>query len=231
MNDKNLEICEIFSSISGEGLRSGTLATFIRFSGCNMRCSYCDTKYHNEVSYYLDIDYINLNDNLLKKLKNRKFVIITGGEPHCQNHTKLKKLIDWLLKNGTEIIEIETNGKYLDIFIKLLSKYHQEQKVCFSADFKIEYLKDYEYIVSSHLGYEKLNKNDCIKVIVKSIENIEAARKIANRFRNTNVMVSPCYDMLSPTEIAEYITKNNYQKLRMQVQLHKILWEVNAREK
>lgn len=231
MCDKDLEICEIFNSISGEGLRSGTPATFIRFSGCNMDCSYCDTKYHNEISYYLNIDYINLNDKLLKKLKNKKFVIITGGEPYCQNHIELKKLIDWLLQNGTELIEIETNGKYLDIFIELLSKHHQDQKVCFSADFKTECQHDYEYIISSHLGYEKLNKNDCIKVVAKSVKDIETARGLANRFTNTNVIVSPCYGVLSSTEIAEYIIKNSYQDLRLQVQLHKILWEANVREK
>lgn len=231
MNDKDLKICEIFDSVSGEGLRSGTPATFIRFSGCNMNCSYCDTKYHNEVLYTLDVNYIDLNKEITNKLKNRKFVIITGGEPYCQNHTELKKSIDWLLQNGTEFIEIETNGKYLDTFIELINKYHQDQKVCFSADFKTECLQDYEYIISSHLGYEKLNKNDCIKVVAKSVKDVEIARGLANIFTNTNVIVSPCYGVLSPTEIAEYIVKNNYQNLRMQVQLHKILWEANAREK
>lgn len=231
MKDKNLKICEIFNSISGEGLRSGTPATFIRFSGCNMNCSYCDTKYHSEVSYFLDTDYIDLNKELTDRLKDRKFVIITGGEPYCQDHENLKKLIDWLIKNGTELIEIETNGKHLDIFIELLSKYHQEQKVCFSADFKLECIDNYKYLIGAFLGYEKLNKNDCIKVVVKSVKDIEIAKRLADKYINTNVLISPCYGIISPTEMAEYIIKNNCQNLRIQVQLHKILWEANTRGK
>ena len=231
MKDKNLKICEIFSSISGEGLHTGNLATFIRFSGCNMNCSYCDTKYHSQISYVVDVEYINLNKELTNKLANKKFVILTGGEPYCQNHQELKKLIDWLLKNGTERIEIETNGKYLNEFINLLEEYHSTEKVCFSADFKIDCIKNYKYLLSAFLGYEKLNDYDCIKVVVKSVDDVEKAKEIANKFKNTNVFVSPCYKVISPTEIAEYIIKNNYQNLRTQIQLHKILWEANARGK
>ncbi len=97
MRDKDLKICEIFNSISGEGLRLGNLATFIRFSGCNMKCSYLDTKYHTEVFCSLDTDYIDLDKKLTDKLR-KKFVIITGEEPYCPNHDKLKKLIDWVIK-------------------------------------------------------------------------------------------------------------------------------------
>ena len=57
-------------------------------------------------------------------------------------------------------------------------------------------------------------------------------RKLLNdKFINTNVLVSPCYGVLSPTDIAEYVIKKNYQNLRMQIQLHKVLWEANARGK
>lgn len=247
MNDNNktngwLKICEVFDSISGEGLNTGKFATFIRFSGCNFNCDYCDTKYHNEVNYCINAEH--LEDEVLggidleKQRKdfvnkvggNRQYFIFTGGEPTIQNPTQLKSLIDYLDKNTSNFcVEMETNGTNLADVVPYYSDFRG--RVIFSADFKIERMNEYEYTLGAYLGYKMLGKRDCIKVVVKNLYEIDIAKKLADNFGNTNVIVSPCYKEITPTEIAEYIVKNKYYNLRMQIQLHKELWDPNERAK
>ena len=102
----NFKVVEKFISINGEGSKAGQLAAFIRFQGCNLNCSYCDSKYANsddaKYSLMTEEEIINyLNEN---KIKN---VTLTGGEPLLQKN--IKSLIFELLKLNYNV-EIETNG-------------------------------------------------------------------------------------------------------------------------
>jgi organic radical activating enzyme len=95
-----LNVKEVFYSIQGEGLYSGVPMSFIRLSGCNLNCSFCDTNYSNgsEVE----------EEDIVKMIKrnNRHHVCITGGEPTLQD---LTKLISLLIKENKSI-HLETNG-------------------------------------------------------------------------------------------------------------------------
>ena len=98
-----LQVTEIFKSIQGESSLSGTPCVFIRLTGCNLRCRYCDTVCAYEGGNWLSID------DILSKVDDYKcnLVEITGGEPLLQNGVYL--LISALLKTGKSIL-IETNG-------------------------------------------------------------------------------------------------------------------------
>ena len=89
---------EIFSSIDGEGLRQGELATFLRFAGCNLKCSYCDTEYAQEKSKKKKKSIEDIF-SIVAKLKNKN-ITITGGEPLLQSDmiTLVKKLAEELKK-------------------------------------------------------------------------------------------------------------------------------------
>ena len=93
-------IIEIFDSVQGEGLNIGRPATFIRFSGCNLRCPWCDTKYAWEEGKVLHIPEI------ITKI-NYSFVVLTGGEPTLYD---LSPLIQAIRDNRPSYISIETNG-------------------------------------------------------------------------------------------------------------------------
>jgi organic radical activating enzyme len=93
-------IVEIFDSVQGEGLNIGRPATFIRFSGCNLRCPWCDTKYAWENGKDLSIAEI------IAKI-TYSFVVLTGGEPTLCN---LPPLIQAIRDNRSSYISIETNG-------------------------------------------------------------------------------------------------------------------------
>ncbi|MBW2197230.1 MAG: radical SAM protein [Deltaproteobacteria bacterium] len=102
-----LLINEIFYSIQGESIYSGRPCIFVRLTGCNLRCTYCDTRYAYEEGVEMEIAEI------IRRVAayNCRLVEITGGEPLLQTETPL--LIFRLLENGYEVM-METNGS-LDI--------------------------------------------------------------------------------------------------------------------
>jgi 7-carboxy-7-deazaguanine synthase len=103
MQQHIFQINEIFESIEGETTFSGFPSLFIRFTGCNLRCNYCDTKYaYSEGKFYSTEQIIELI-----KGSNKKYIIITGGEPLIQKG--IEHLIMEIGKTD-KIIIIETNG-------------------------------------------------------------------------------------------------------------------------
>ena len=100
------EVVENFVSINGESTHAGELAVFVRFKGCNLHCSYCDTKWANES----DVEFKSMSaEEICELVKNTgvKNVTLTGGEPLLQN--EIEVLIDRLIIQGNRV-EIETNG-------------------------------------------------------------------------------------------------------------------------
>lgn len=94
------KINEIFYSIQGEGYYTGTPAIFVRFSGCNLKCPFCDTSFDS---------YQEMNDDeIIDEIKQypSKFIVLTGGEPGLQID---KQFIDKLKENGY-YVAVETNG-------------------------------------------------------------------------------------------------------------------------
>jgi 7-carboxy-7-deazaguanine synthase len=98
-----MKICEIFRSLQGEGTLIGTPTVFVRTSGCNLECAWCDTPYSKK-----DGDELTVTE-ILDKVKAFEihYVCVTGGEPLFQ--TESVRLIDELLKAGYHV-SIETNG-------------------------------------------------------------------------------------------------------------------------
>jgi len=105
--NKKLKINEIFDSIQGEGKYQGYPVTFIRLSGCDRCCTWCDSKYHTKGEYY-NLAYLK---NKLSKYENRHCFVVTGGEPLLQ-YINLVALIR-SLKSKKFIWMLETNGDYI----------------------------------------------------------------------------------------------------------------------
>jgi organic radical activating enzyme len=107
---RTAKINEIFYSLQGEGKYQGVPQVFVRFSGCSMRCSYCDTK-HSEYNIY-DSEKILNEIKLAHGCNTVHSVSITGGEPLCQNDF-LEEFLPILKKNGYKVY-LETNGVLYD---------------------------------------------------------------------------------------------------------------------
>ena len=206
----SLIINEIFHSIQGESTYSGLPCTFIRLTGCNLRCSYCDTKYAYEDGAKMEIDEI------IHRIAAYKcpLVEITGGEPLLQNETPL--LISKLLENGYMVM-METNGSF-DVS-------RVDEKCIKIVDIKCPSSNESE---KNDLGnLNRLNPKDQIKFVVGNREDFMYAKNIimlhCSDFIEDHILFSPASGIMSPADLAGWILEDNLN-VRLHLQLHKIIW-------
>lgn len=210
---------EIFSSIDGEGIRTGELATFIRLAGCNLRCRYCDTEYALDNNFGSEMNITEIL-NEVKKYKNRN-ITLTGGEPLA--HKETNKLIEELIKNNY-FVNIETNGS-IDIEPYI-------GKCLITMDYKCKSSLMEKTMLLSNL--EKLSETDVLKFVINS-EDFDCIEKILRDFNiKSYIYISPIFNEINLPDIVEFMKKCNEKgidmsKVRMQVQLHKIIWNPDMR--
>ena len=164
-----MKVVEKFTSINGEGTRAGELAVFIRFKGCNLRCSYCDTMWANEPEcpYKEETPEEILNYVLGTGIHN---VTLTGGEPLLQKD--IRDLIHLLLQAGLQV-EIETNGA-VD-----LAAFCEERPV-FTMDYKLPSSGCEDHMITENM--ELLEKNDTVKFVSGSQEDLLKALELIRTY-------------------------------------------------
>lgn len=211
----NLIVNEIFYSIQGESLYAGLPCIFVRLTGCNLRCTYCDTQYAYDdgrsMTIEAIIDHLSQYSCLL--------VEVTGGEPLCQENTPL--LITRLLENGYTVL-LETNGSQ-DIRLA-------DNRCIKIVDIKCPGSGASEYNDLQNIS--RLAANDQLKFVISDKNDYEYAKKIIDSVRAlpfpVPVLFSAVHPVLAPSELAEWILADNLD-VRLQVQLHKILWPGDAK--
>lgn len=209
-------VAEKFVSINGEGKRAGELAVFIRFRECNLCCSYCDTRWANSPDSPAEMTTL---EDLVGFVSDSgvKNVTLTGGEPLLQK--EIYPLIEALMKNGCRV-EIETNGS---VSIEKLSQ----------TEFRPEFTLDYK-LPSSGMesrmltdNYKYLDKNDTVKFVSGSTEDLDRACRIIEEFSLTercHVFISPVFGCIDPADIVEYMKDHRLNDVRLQLQMHKFIW-------
>ena len=219
-----MKIVEIFSSIDGEGIRTGQLVTFIRTFGCNCRCVYCDSAYTLTVDMFTEMSIPEILDKC-KQLKNN-CITLTGGEPLI--HQDVKELIEALLKAGYEV-NIETNGT-VDI-----SEFFTDTKsgtLFFTVDYKTPYSGEESKMFMDNF-YKYVGANDVVKFVCATTQDLEKMREVVQNMRNMlfimpHIYVSPVFGKIEPVELVDFIKKYNMQDVRVQIQIHKIIWDPNT---
>jgi 7-carboxy-7-deazaguanine synthase len=211
-----LLISELFYSIQGESTRAGLPCAFIRLSGCNLRCSYCDSSYTwNETGQKMNIDQVAawLDDY------PGVMVEITGGEPLLQEG--VYPLMELLLADGREVL-LETSGS-LDI-----ARVPAEVGIILD-------LKSPGSGMDGHNKWpnletlrnrKKSGSNDEIKFVLSSVRDFTWASRIVNERRLAElvpVLFSPVTDLLPPELLAGLIL-NEQLPVRLQLQLHTQIW-------
>ena len=214
-----MKINEIFDSIDGEGLRTGELATFIRLAGCNLRCRYCDTSYALSAKDGVDMSI----DEIIAKVKaiKNKNVTLTGGEPLI--HERTSDLIRGL---SCFDINIETNGS-IDI-----EPYTSFPNVLITMDYKTASSGENGKMLLSNL--KKLRESDVLKIVMSSKDKQEVFDLLNDNEIKSYVYLSPIYGECEPKELVEFLkhlkaSGINTGKIRVQVQLHKIIWNPDER--
>lgn len=219
-----MKVVEIFKSIEGEGVRAGLPVTFIRLYGCNLRCEYCDTKYsYEEANEESTHPYQTMTvDEIVEMVKQFDCpnVTITGGEPLI--HRDIEKLLDTLLFVGFDI-NVETNGT-----CSIPSKYFDEVKIIFTMDYKCPSSGMNERM--KMLPFDTLRPWDVLKFVVGDTRDLDTMVEILGRVKTMPVVfVSPVFDKIEPIQIVEYLLTHRLYNVRVQLQLHKIIWDPDQR--
>lgn len=203
-----MKINEIFYSLQGEGKDIGQPCIFIRTTGCNLRCSYCDTTYAYTKGEDMDIIEIL---NTIKKY-NCKNVCITGGEPLHQ--TQILSLIETLVDNDYEI-SLETNGSFS------IEHISNKKNISISLDIKCPSSQMHEKMIYENMLY--LTKKDQLKFIVSDYRDYDYAKKIIT----TTPVSAPIFFQAvwgtNISDLASWILKDQLP-VRLGIQLHKMIW-------
>lgn len=208
-----LAVCEIFYSLQGESTYAGRPCAFVRLSGCNLRCRYCDTTYAYNNGSLMEVEQIL---NSVGEL-GAGLVEITGGEPLIQEQTP--ELAVALLERGYRVL-IETNGT-------------QDISRIDSRCIRIVDIKCPSSGHSNKNDLENLNRLtpcDELKFVVADRADYEYARtiffeKILSLACHNAVHFSPVYGRMTPAELGKWILADRLgQGARLQLQLHKLLW-------
>ncbi len=204
-----IKVNEIFYSIQGESSYAGYPCVFIRLTGCNLRCSYCDTKYAYKNGNSMNIDRIV---EIVERYEC-PLVEITGGEPLIQEETPV--LVNSLLERGYKVL-VETNGtKNINVLAK--------DAVCI-LDIKCPASGESDKTDWDNIY--RLGPGDEVKFVLSNIDDYEWAKEIIRKYKLTDravVHFSPLLGSLEPAEIAKRIL-NDWLNVHLQVQLHKIIW-------
>lgn len=205
----SLRITEVFYSLQGETQRVGLPTVFVRLTGCPLRCTYCDTAYAFSGGETVSIAHI------LERVASYapRYVTVTGGEPLAQKNCCV--LLQALCDAGYEV-SLETGGA-MDIS---------------EVDARVMRVVDIKTPGSGEVGKNRwenlalLSRHDEIKFVLCGEPDYEWARTIIEQYqlaRKCPILFSPVHGEVNPTHLAEWILRDHLP-VRLQVQLHKLLW-------
>lgn len=205
-----LFVNEIFYSIQGESLAAGRPSVFVRLSGCNLRCAYCDTRYAYEAGRNLSISRIIEAVDI----HSCKLVEITGGEPLMQPESA--DLIRALLDLGYSVL-LETNGSF-DIGVI-------DPRCVRIIDIKCP--SSGESHTFCNQNFERATPIDQFKFVLANRMDfdfaVEQLERIPDAVPRDHILFSPAHPTLAPDRLAEWILAARLS-VRLHLQLHKIIW-------
>jgi 7-carboxy-7-deazaguanine synthase len=208
-----VRVTEIFFSIQGESTLAGEPCVFVRFTGCDLRCQYCDTEY----AFYGG--QAMTRQQILGEIARypARFVCLTGGEPTLQK--ELPQLAQDLLDRGYQV-SLETHGQRpLDGVPRGVRKI---------VDLKTPGSKE------MHTDFTELTKlapGDELKVVVCNSEDFRWAVDVIDELElwgKVPVLFSPSYGEVEAQDLARWVMESG-KPARLQLQLHKIIWGAQAR--
>jgi 7-carboxy-7-deazaguanine synthase len=208
-----MRVTEIFFSIQGEGTRAGRPCVFVRFTGCDLRCGYCDTAYAFHGGEEL------AREEILAEVARHpcRLVLLTGGEPLLQR--ELPQLAADLLDRGYEVT-VETHGQRSTAALP--------PEVVRIVDVKTpgsgEVTTDFAYL-------DALRPHDEVKFVVCSEDDWRFSLDVIRRHRlagRVTLLVSPVQGVVDPKDLARWLLESGVEA-RLNLQLHKIVWGPEAR--
>ena len=211
-----LRVTEIFHSIQGESTHAGRPCTFVRLTGCPMRCTWCDSEYTFTGGEHFSIEQI------LQRVRDFgcRLVEITGGEPLAQREAF--ELIRQLCDEEYEVL-IETGG--------YVSTTDVDERAKVILDIKCPASGEAERNDWSNLERLRADRDE-VKFVIADALDWEFAKKIIEQYgletRAKATLISPAWGLIDLQELANWITESGLN-VRMQLQLHKYIWGPDVR--
>ena len=205
----SLRIFEIFHSLQGESSRVGLPTVFVRLTGCPLRCGYCDTAYAFQGGSTQTIE------DILREVAQyqAQYVCVTGGEPLAQK--SCPELLKALCDAGYSV-SLETSGA-MDIS-------QVDARVSVIMDIKTPGSGEESKNLWANIAH--LKAKDEVKFVLADRADYDWAREILEKYqilKKSPVLFSPVYKTLPPADLAKWVLEDRLP-VRMQLQLHKILW-------
>ena len=206
---ERLKVREIFLSVQGEGTTAGVPTVFLRLTGCPLRCQYCDTEYAFHGGRWLGFDHIlgRIGDFGVEH------VCVTGGEPLAQRNCG--RMLARLCDAGYRV-SVETSGAF-DIA-------PLDPRVQRVMDLKTPGSQEQDRNRWENIGH--LREQDAVKFVICDRADYEWARDVLRRHalaERCQVLFSPSWSQLPAVQLADWVLADRLP-VRLQVQLHKILW-------
>lgn len=209
-----MRVCEIFPSIQGESSHAGYPCVFVRLSGCNLRCAYCDTTY----AYAEGEDLEMAKVAEIASSYGIAMVELTGGEPLLQHETRF--LLKDLCDRGHGVL-LETNGS--------LEISGLDPRVCVILDMKTPSSGMSEMMQVGNLSL--LRSSDDVKFVLSDIHDYQWAKAVIREhslLTRTNVLLSPVYGVLEPAHLARWMVEDALPA-RLNLQIHKYIFGPDVR--
>lgn len=228
---RTLPVAERFVSVNGEGRAAGKLAAFIRFTGCNLACSYCDTMWANAPAAAECAECVPVADLVAWARETRvECITLTGGEPALQ--PALPSLVCALLAEPGPLerglrVEIETNGA------ADLRELAQLREACASLPGSLTFTVDWKLPASGmedrmlRENFALLDARDTVKFVCGGEGDLVRMLEVSRELGLPNcvpVYLSPVFGRLDPARIVDFMQENNLTWATAQLQLHKIIW-------
>ena len=205
----DFEVVEIFESINGEGRFAGELSNFVRLKGCNLRCTYCDTAWAYEADAPRTVmTEEEICERLLQSGISR--VTLTGGEPMIAKNIDV--LLERLSREESLEVEIETNGS-----VSLTAFRQMKRPPSFTIDYKL-----------AGSGMETKMCMDNFAEVVKQERAYEVTREY-HLDQRCMVILSPVFGRIEPAEMVDFLREKRWNGVRLQLQLHKFIWDPDKR--
>lgn len=205
-----LRITEIFHSLQGESRTVGIPTVFVRLTGCPLRCQYCDTAYAFEGGEIMELDAI---EAVLGEY-DCQYVTVTGGEPLAQPNclALMKRLCDAGYK-----VSLETSGA--------MPIEQVDERVSIVMDLKTPASQESDKNRYENISH--LKRSDQVKFVICDEKDYLWSKAKLDQYdigsRVDEVLFSPSFEEIEPAQLAEWILRDKL-KIRMQMQLHKMIW-------